>query len=237
MSVKVAKSRFMDFSLVKYHQLFSGISNVVELGKRLIVLTETAQMMRQTDAVREYGLILSNLPVKEYQLIGQYYLGWLDSCNGISVPPSLFENVFDQSKTYKAKALITLGGLAAAKGNFEEELWYQTEALRFSDLPTTIRTLGGIAVVKAKEGFHKQSLNDLESMLPYIRYAGSYTRCQHLNSYAVELGEVGRIEEALKVCQITLASPYLIEACANKSSLKSEISPKPAVGCRGRSRQ
>jgi hypothetical protein len=65
------------------------------------------------------------------------------------------------------------------------------------------------AVVKAKEGYHKQALKDLETLLPLIRYADTVGYYVYLNSYAVELAEVGRIEEAQNVCQIVLASPYV----------------------------
>jgi tetratricopeptide (TPR) repeat protein len=210
MSVTVANSRFIVPSIVKYRQFLGGISNVSELGKHLTLAAETAQMLRQTDIVRECGLLLSNFPLKEYQLIGQYYLGWLEYWNGSLVSANLFENIFEQSKTYKAKSLMTLAALSAAQGQLENEMRYDIEALKYADIPTSIKLLRGIAVVKAKEGFHKHAVRDLESILPYIRYAGPYASCQHLNSLAVELGEVGRIEEAQNVCRITLASPYVI---------------------------
>jgi hypothetical protein len=211
MSVSVAKNRFINVSLVdKYRHFMGSALNIVELGKHLTLAAETAQLMRQTDAVREYGLILSNLPVKEYQLIGQYYLGWYACCNGNDVSASLFENIFDRSKTFKAKSLITIGALAGAKGDLETELWYQNEALKYSDLATSIRILRGMAVVKGKEGFHKSAVRTIESVLPVLPFARPQVYYDTLNSYAVELGEVGRIQEAQNVCRITLASPYLI---------------------------
>jgi tetratricopeptide (TPR) repeat protein len=206
MSVKVAKNRLTEFSL--FRQLGEA-SNIVELAKRLIHTADTAQNMRQTDTVRECGLILCNFPTKEYQLIGQYYLGWLACCNGNLIQPVFFERIFEQSKTYKAKALITLGALAAANGNYEDEFRCQTEALKYSDLPTTIKTLRGMAVVKAKEGFHKSALRDLEALVPFLRYTPPPVCHDSLNSLAVEYLEVGRLEEAQNICRITLASPFL----------------------------
>lgn len=209
MSVKVAKNRFINFSLVtEYRRFLGSASNIVQLGKRLTSAAETAQLLRQADTVRECGLILSNFPVKEYQLIGRYYLGWCACWDGIDVALSFFENIFDQSKTYKAKALITLGGLAAAKGNFEDEMRYRKEALKYSDLSTSIRILRGIAVIKAKEGFHKSAARDLEALVPVLRHTQVPASYEILNSLAVELGEVGRIEEAQSICRIVLASPF-----------------------------
>ena len=210
MSVSVAKSRFIHFSSVaQYRHFLGGVSNIVELGKHLTWAAETAQLMQQTDAVREYGLILSNLPVKEYQLIGQYYLGWYAGYSGGEVSASLFENIFEQSKTYKAKSLITLGAFTGAKGNLEDELRYHQEALKYSDLATSIRILRAVAIVKSKEGFHKSAIRTLESVLPVLRFAQPPVYYNVLNSLAVELGEVGRVEEANNICKVVLASPYI----------------------------
>jgi hypothetical protein len=209
MSVRVAKNRFINFSSVaKYRHFLGDISNIVELGKHLTLAAETAQLMRQTDAVREYGLILSNLPAKEYQLIGQYYLGWYACCSGIDIPASVFENIFEHSKTYKAKSLITLGALAGAKGDLECEMRYHKEALKHSDLTTSIRIARAIAIIKSKEGFHKSAIRSLESVLPALRFAQPQVYYNTLNSLAVELGEVGRVEEASYICKVVLASPY-----------------------------
>ena len=65
------------------------------------------------------------------------------------------------------------------------------------------------AVLQAREGFHNLALKNLENITPLIRYVQPKVYFDYLNSYAVELGEAGRIEEALKVCQITLASPFI----------------------------
>ena len=77
-----------------------------------------------------------------------------------------------------------------------------------NDLPTRIDLARGMAVVKAKEGFHAHALKDLENLIPLLRFAEPHTYYDCLNSLSVELGEAGRIEEAQKVCRIVLASPY-----------------------------
>ena len=66
-------------------------------------------------------------------------------------------------------------------------------------------------VVKALEGDHRGALGDLEKMLPLVRIASAsqpYAYYDYLNSLAVELGEVGRLEEAKNVSRIVLASPF-----------------------------
>jgi tetratricopeptide (TPR) repeat protein len=212
MSVKVANSRFISFSLQRfgelYQHLLSGISSFEELGNRLIKQADLARTMRRTDVLDEVVVMLTALPMQEHQLIGQYYKGLSKYLKG-GTPQGIFEQVFEKSSSYKAKSLIALAALEARKSNYESELQFFTQALKFADsLPTLLEIYRSIAVVKAKEGFHQRSINELESISPYIRYAGPYHYCQYLNSYAVELGEVGRIEEAQKVSRITLASPF-----------------------------
>ena len=208
MSVSVAKNRFINFSLAAKYHFLEGVSNIVKLGKHLTSAAETAQLMWQADAVREYGLMLSNLPVKEYQLIGQYYLAWHAYCSGNDVTASQFENIFAESKTYKAKSLITLGAFAGARQDLESEMRYYKEALEQSDLATSVRVHRAIAIVKSKEGFHKSAVRSLESALPILRFAQPQVYYDTLNSLAVELGEVGRIEEANNICRVVVASPY-----------------------------
>jgi hypothetical protein len=102
-----------------------------------------------------------------------------------------------------------LAAVEAGNGNHERELRLLSESVRYTENPTILTELfKGIAVVKAKEGYYKQALEDLERLIPMLRYAKPHVYFDILNSYAVELGVVGRIEEAKNVCNIVLASPY-----------------------------
>ena len=58
---------------------------------------------------------------------------------------------------------------------------------------------------------HKQALADLERLFPMVRALSKYYPAfyyEFLNSLAVELGEVGRINEAEAASAIALASPF-----------------------------
>jgi tetratricopeptide (TPR) repeat protein len=155
------------------------------------------------------GQILSLHPIKEYQLIGEYYLGWCAYRNGIDVQ-SVFEKVLETSQTYKTKALWSLAAIESGKGNYEGELKYFAESLKYAtDFSTRIDLVRAIAVVKSKEGFPRHALKDLENLIPYLRFAKPLTRTDCLNSLAFELCEAGRIEEAQNVCRIVLASPFV----------------------------
>ncbi|MFP5260468.1 MAG: hypothetical protein ACLGJB_01015 [Blastocatellia bacterium] len=69
--------------------------------------------------------------------------------------------------------------------------------------------LRGIAIVKAKEGYRRKALNDLEQLLPLAKASHPIVLYSWLNSLATELGETGRIDEARNVIKHVLASPLI----------------------------
>lgn len=212
MTVKVAKNRFIPNSslhswVALYQQLFSNLPDIHTLGALLIREAETAQTLRQAQRLEELGLMLSNLPVKEYQVIGQYYAGWGAHLQGEETR-HIFEQVLENSTTYKERALIGLAAVEARKGDYEAELKYFVEAATSTNaLSVRLDALRGVAIVKAKEGYRKQSLADLEGLLSLARYTNPKTYLAYLNSFAVELTEAGRVEEATNICRILLVSP------------------------------
>jgi hypothetical protein len=179
-----------------------------ELGNKLVGEAKWAIAFRQVGTLNEIGLILSNLPIKEYRLIGQYYCAWC-AFRGGDITPPVFEKVAKESTTHRASALITLAALEARKGSYESEWDFLIESLKYSDsLSTSIRAHKGIAVIKAKEGFHEAALKDLENFYPMIRQADADVYFDYLNSYAVELGEAGRKGEARNVIKHVISSPF-----------------------------
>ncbi len=211
MSMKVATSLFMCSSLKRcaefYRQFLTNFSSFQELGSKIVYATEIAHAFREVEKVEELALLLSNLPIKEYQLIGQYYLAWGTYRRGGN-SREVFEKVIEQSQSYRAKAFMSLAAIDAREGNFEGELKNFIEAAKYApDLSTRIDISKGMAVVKAKEGFHKNAVKELENLIPLLRYTNPIVCRITLNSLAVELGEVGRVEEAKRISNIVLASP------------------------------
>ncbi|MFP5260513.1 MAG: hypothetical protein ACLGJB_01240 [Blastocatellia bacterium] len=120
-----------------------------------------------------------------------------------------FEQIVEQSKTHRATALIDLANIDFDKGDFVSALKNCIEATKHAgSLSTVLKAVRSITILKSLEGNHQQALKDLERIYPLIKCASPIVRYQYLNSYAVELGETGRIEEAQNVCRITLASPF-----------------------------
>lgn len=71
-----------------------------------------------------------------------------------------------------------------------------------------MEAIRGMALLNSIEGSHARAVKDIESILPIIKHAPAHTYFDVLNSYAVEVGEVGRKEEARNVSRIVLASPF-----------------------------
>jgi AraC-like DNA-binding protein len=190
-----------------YQHLISGITTYQELGARIHEAIIAAHAFKQVERVRELARMLVDIPVKEYQLIGQYYLVWC-KCKELEYHPDILERIAEQTQTYKAKALISRGAFEVYHGNPEHALYFYTEALRpdptISDF---IKASTGIATIKSIEGYHRSALRDLEQLIPLIKYAEPLTYFQMVNSYAVELIEQNRLAEAQMTALVAASSP------------------------------
>ncbi|HKQ08585.1 MAG TPA: hypothetical protein VJ464_25915, partial [Blastocatellia bacterium] len=198
-----------------YQDLLRGLSSYEQFGNRLIQLAEHAHAFRQFDRLKEIGEILSNFPIKSYQSIGYYYLAVsYNRCgNGdLEKAKGLFTLAADTAPPlFSARAILSLAAVSAHLKKLDAELYYFTETLKASkDIATSLIAYLGIAVHKSREGYHKQALADLENILPVIKYAPAHTYFDILNSYAVELGEVGRKDEARNIMRVVLASPLAV---------------------------
>jgi hypothetical protein len=113
--------------------------------------------------------------------------------------------------------MVALGSNAFTASNSRDAMIFYREAMRTTERdscfdPVSLYFASQMTtVVKALDGDHRGALADLENMLPLVRVASSsqpYAYYDYLNSLAVELCEVGRLEEAENVSRIVLASPY-----------------------------
>jgi hypothetical protein len=98
MSKDTENSFFIVPSITRlYQQLFSGVANYQTLGNRIISQIKVAQAFRQVEQVCELARLLINLPIKEYQLIAQYYLVW---CQGraYKYDNEVLETITEQTK-------------------------------------------------------------------------------------------------------------------------------------------
>jgi tetratricopeptide (TPR) repeat protein len=211
MRVRTANSLFIDFSFKRYAGFYQYLSNNLAnfqiLGDRLVMAVEQAKAFRRFETVEELAQVLTNLPLKEHKAIGQYYLGWHKFVTGGDAGSMLEHSAEYGPVKYRALAMHSLATTEEYKNNYASALEWTLESMKL--LPS-IESLRGIAVIKAKAGDHKASLKDLETILPLARHAEPLVYHDCLNSLAVELGEVGRLEEARNICKVVLASPYAI---------------------------
>ncbi|HKQ05464.1 MAG TPA: hypothetical protein VJ464_10045, partial [Blastocatellia bacterium] len=218
MSKQTADSFFMlspseTKSAELYQALRRSVGNYQQLGNQLIRLAEQAHAFRQFDRVREYGQILSNIPIKNYQAIGHYYLAVAANSKGNGdqhEAKRLFELVVSTAPdAYKVKSIMSLGALSFHKRDFDSAFYYYQETVRAGKLSAaSLHAIKAISVIKAIEGNHAQAVKDLESVLPVIKYAPAHIHFDILNSYAVELGEASRKDEARNIMRVVLASPF-----------------------------
>ncbi|HVG22386.1 MAG TPA: hypothetical protein VNI02_25330 [Blastocatellia bacterium] len=213
MSKQTDRTFFINPPLVKaaefYQHLSQGIRNYENLGNRIVGKIKAAHAFRQVDIVRELSSILINLPIREYQLIGQYYLAWCD-CRESKFNNVVLETVIEQTRTYTTKALLSRAAIEGYQGKTEPELYFYNEALKTSStISDYVEASRCIAIVKSKEGFHTSALKDLENLVPIIKHAVPLVHYDFLNSYSVELGEAGRAYEARNASSLVLASPFI----------------------------
>jgi tetratricopeptide (TPR) repeat protein len=118
---------------------------------------------------------------------------------------------------FRARALQGVGACYFEKGLYDEASRFYVQATdaasrrHGNDLLTTTNAQWMMAAVRGIKGDNAGALAELEKLLPIVRLAASehpWTLYGYVNSLAVELGEVGRIEEAQRASQFALKSAY-----------------------------
>ena len=127
----------------------------------------------------------------------------------------ILESIVEKSTpVYRARAFQCIGATYFESGQPNQALPFYVTAGKIAadcDLVTAVESQKMISVVRSIHGDHKQALALLEKLFPLVRALGKYypvTYYDFLNSLAVELGEVGRLNEAKAACSIALASPF-----------------------------
>jgi tetratricopeptide (TPR) repeat protein len=192
------------------------------LGDRLIDLAEQAHSFRRMDMLEGISEMLTGLRLPgEYGDIGRYYQALCIHKFGLGNVEQalrLLEPLADHAPLkYRAKAMLSMGSMYIRMGDNQLARSLFLEALRaaadnrFFDPLTAVTTHRTIAVLQSMQGDHRRALDDLERISSLVRSVAHWhpqLRDDYLNSLAVELCEVGRLEEAWNVSQTVLASPF-----------------------------
>jgi tetratricopeptide (TPR) repeat protein len=190
---------------------------VESLGRQLAAIARHAYFARQMETVEQASQLMLALPLsKELKSIAQYYQALCFKRKGdLKNAYELLQGVVDEAPThFRARGLLSIGATHFDSGEIESAAPFFLKAARIAgdqDIQTFVTAQRMIAVIRSVYEDHQRALNDLEQLFPAVRaIARYYPSCYYefLNSYAVELGEAGRIAEAENVCAITLASPF-----------------------------
>jgi hypothetical protein len=134
---------------------------------------------------------------------------------------------------YLPRTILGLADSYYLAGDIREAAFLCVDAARAArasgDFLTEYMALRHLAVIRSVEGDHFGALDDLERLLPAMRsiattYPSEYY--EHLNSLAVELGEVGRLEEANQAVDVVLRSA-LAPRYPHWQETKAELANKP----------
>jgi hypothetical protein len=210
MSKDTDNSFFIVSSLPRlYQHLLKGLSSYQKLAETILSKIKTAYDFRYIERVRELSRILIHIPIKEYQVIGEYYLIWCE-CRESRLHTETLERIIGQTQTHKAQALLSRGTFEVYKGKSEAALYFYLEGLKASrSISDHIGLSLAVAQLKSIEGFHSSSLCDLENLIPIIRHAEPRLYYDFLNSYAVEIDKAGRKNEARNIIRHVIASPFI----------------------------
>ncbi|HKV38823.1 MAG TPA: tetratricopeptide repeat protein [Blastocatellia bacterium] len=191
--------------------------NSERVSRQLIALAREARLARQTEALENIGEALIGLPLSpDIQRVGRYYLAYCWQARGeIAKGRDALEQTLDRIvPDYRPRAILALGTSYYDAGEFDASAPIYLEAIRAArgvDPLTTCQSLRGLAIIRGISGDHNRALADLSSLLPTMRTFGRLYPADYydyLNSCAVELGEVGRVEEATRIIDEVLRTPF-----------------------------
>lgn len=192
------------------------------VGNRLIALADHALNLKQDDQVRQIGDLLAHpaLP-REYQGIGQYYQAACRKLYGEADQSRLdFQRLAESPSlplSFRARAIQAIGVSYLDRDQFEEAIRFYSQAAQValtkpgSNLLVVVNAQLVIAIYRSVSGDHEGALRQLENMRPLVRMLAPHQmlpRYMYINSLAVELGELGRLEEARRMAEIAVRSPY-----------------------------
>lgn len=211
-----------------YQQIASKLTKAVYdtealtwAGNRLIALADQALDMKQTETVEQISQLLISAPLpREYKSIGHYYRVFSLKRRGeIDQAHAGFQRLAEWPHLplkFRARALQAFGIIYLERGDYDEAAPFFVQAAHAAspgygnDLLTTMRAQAMMAVFRSVEGDHASSLRVLENLRPLACLLAPHqlARYDYANSLAVELGEVGRLEEARQMAALAVRSPY-----------------------------
>lgn len=218
---KVRKSDVVNFFRViaRSSLQVQGLTTL-SVVNRIIYTADCAITSRQTEFIGQASDSLENMSLPRifeapwcyYKALSIHDFGRGNQAEALKLLGSVIDS---GPSSYQARALLSAGAIQLKQGRFDSAIRLYREAhraaLSISDPVLNSFTRMNIAEWLSIQGNHKESLIILESLRPYVTtlqkgYPAQY--CNYLNSLAVELAELGRLEEARHASRIALTSPF-----------------------------
>lgn len=238
---KAALSQSTYYQKLIYTSLARSIPSIEGyelLGRKLTSVARHAWATKQLHAVEQASVAMLGLPIAEQlESIARYYQALCTWKRGDThgARQSLERVVAEAPAHYRSRALQIIGLTYHECGEVDAALPFYLEAGKCAapgDLTILVETQRTTAVVRSVHGDHKRALAELENLFPAVRAIGKCSPVlyyEYLNSLAVELSEVDRVEEANGALSIALASPFA-SAYPEWSETRDEIAAKRLAG-------
>jgi len=212
-----------------YQEIAEEFSNLIHnrvslaaLSNRLTKIADNAHCARRFDIVSDIGdLLLKLAESKHSECVARFYRALAINKGTLgdrTFAGGILEQISECAPArYRARVMLALGGNSFAASDYRiAATWYkETMKLltreRLFDPTTLYFASRMMAVIKSLYGDHRGAVGDLEQMLPLVRMAGlqlPYAYYDYSNTRAVELTEVGRLEDARRAADFALSSKY-----------------------------
>jgi tetratricopeptide (TPR) repeat protein len=219
---------------------FASRGELEAIGRQLVDIARQARMSRRTDLVEIASQAILSLPLaSDIHTAGVSYAAYCQHQRGeVEESRIILIGVADSPASgFKERAIFELGTTYFERGDITQALYFYIEAAKAAkqtDPLVYIQSIWMSAACNGVTGDHRRASSDLEQLFPLVRalsarYPPLYF--DYLNSLAVEFCEVGRVEEANKVIDIALASPFA-DRFPEWTETKSEIAQKTKEGCK-----
>jgi len=179
---------------------------------QLVHSAEVSYLWRDIQSQRDIGLALQSFAYP-FNQVGKYYESvYLFRSGQYQKARETLESIAESAPTpYRSRALLSLSAVEESLGRFEESLRLRLHAAS-GDPVTMLESQWGIATLRSLEGDHRVALRDFEFLMPLAQIVGKSSHpvyFKFLNSYALELSETGRTEEAAQVANVIASSPLI----------------------------
>jgi tetratricopeptide (TPR) repeat protein len=179
---------------------------------QLVDLAERCYSLKDVKGQRELGLLLQTFP-PPFDVVGSYYEGVsLSQTSLFDEARKRLERVYEHGPAkYRAKALLSLSAVEERSGNLDEAMRLRLRASCLDVPAVVVESQLGRAAILGMQDDHEHAVKCLERFLPLAKMAARNTPLyyDYLNSFAVELNDSGRTEEASNVIKLVLSTPYV----------------------------